>query len=645
MEKFINSKFALTIICTFIFWILIFPHIYQYSMMFNIYLLFLTILIVFFKFKYQKINKLIIIFLLVVGLVLIFDQFRSLRGVEVGSALLSILGLLKILEMKNKRDIYPYVIMMQISQVANLINSEDSWLIIHSVISVPLLFLLIFFIKEDKLILNANKIKSFLKIILLSIPLTIAFFILFPRINFLGFIGAKEELVQTGFTEKLILGEYYRIINNDKVIFRAKFLKGTTDISKLYWRGAALDRTDGFNWYKGKIKNFDRYSITDNQIYRYVIEFDESEQTNLFLLKNTNKFNNRAYRASGKLIKQSADTYRFIPYGKQKIRFDLSVFDVKKYFLTNKQKIRYLQLPENISKEVKSFARDFIKDGESKRELIIRFLTRFSKNNYSYSLEPNSQNNTLNKFFFKSKTGFCEHYASATAIFFRLFNIPTRVVVGFHGGEYNQLGDYYLISNEDAHTWVETWLDKEGWVSWDPIYYISPDRINLGMKNLLLKRGSKKIRYRFYFLDKVFLFIDNISFQLNQFIMGYDYEFQRNIFKNLGKKYRSILFIILCIITFIFIFALYFLLTKSSSKTSLVDKWYVILCKKLNKFKARKHYMGPMQYLNYVCPLVSDDKRQIVIDAFSLYIKLKYSESNFAKKEQIKKFCKLVKMV
>ena len=54
--------------------------------------------------------------------------------------------------------------------------------------------------------------------------------------------------------------------------------------------------------------------------------------------------------------------------------------------------------------------------------------------------------------------GFCEHYAAAFATLMRIAGIPSRVVLGYHGGEFNQLGKYVIVHQSDAHAWCEVWI-------------------------------------------------------------------------------------------------------------------------------------------------------------------------------------------
>ena len=75
----------------------------------------------------------------------------------------------------------------------------------------------------------------------------------------------------------------------------------------------------------------------------------------------------------------------------------------------------------------------------------------------------------LGDFLFKTKTGFCEHFASAFAVLMRIEKIPTRLVVGYQGAEYNPYRNFYIVRQSDAHAWDEVWIPaKSHWVRVDP---------------------------------------------------------------------------------------------------------------------------------------------------------------------------------
>jgi hypothetical protein len=113
-------------------------------------------------------------------------------------------------------------------------------------------------------------------------------------------------------------------------------------------------------------------------------------------------------------------------------------------------------------------------------------LAFFQQNPFFYTLNPALLNqNRVDDFLFNTQEGFCEHYASAFTFLMRAAGIPARVVVGYHGAEYNLFEDFMMVYQYNAHAWSEVWLDGEGWVRVDPTCAVSPERIEQGVEAAL----------------------------------------------------------------------------------------------------------------------------------------------------------------
>ena len=59
------------------------------------------------------------------------------------------------------------------------------------------------------------------------------------------------------------------------------------------------------------------------------------------------------------------------------------------------------------------------------------------------------------------KTGHCQYFASGLAMMLRAVGIPSRVVVGYKGGDFNPLGSFYIVRQKHAHAWVEAYLEPD----------------------------------------------------------------------------------------------------------------------------------------------------------------------------------------
>jgi len=112
---------------------------------------------------------------------------------------------------------------------------------------------------------------------------------------------------------------------------------------------------------------------------------------------------------------------------------------------------------------------------QDRKDFIIFFYNYFKKNfYYSISTFQKEGYEGIISFLFKTRKGYCAHFASAYALLLRYYGIPARVVGGFKAIEDNKILDYYRFYDFNAHSWVEVYTDKLGWVPIDP----TSDRIS-----------------------------------------------------------------------------------------------------------------------------------------------------------------------
>ncbi|HEU5206949.1 MAG TPA: transglutaminaseTgpA domain-containing protein [Gaiellaceae bacterium] len=72
----------------------------------------------------------------------------------------------------------------------------------------------------------------------------------------------------------------------------------------------------------------------------------------------------------------------------------------------------------------------------------------------------------LEVFVTKTRAGYCQHFAGAMALMLRLLGVPARVAVGFTSGTMSD--GAWVVTDHDAHAWVEVWFAGQGWIPFDP---------------------------------------------------------------------------------------------------------------------------------------------------------------------------------
>ncbi|MEM6778263.1 MAG: DUF3488 and transglutaminase-like domain-containing protein [Planctomycetota bacterium] len=129
-----------------------------------------------------------------------------------------------------------------------------------------------------------------------------------------------------------------------------------------------------------------------------------------------------------------------------------------------------LVYPSNLIPSAKLIADSIVDEMEPDRRDAASIARRFQDHlaqsgNYTYTLNLNAAIQTnmdpIEQFLTVDRRGHCQYFASALAMMLRSQSIPSRVVVGYHTDEFNELGQYFVARQSHAHAWVEALISKE----------------------------------------------------------------------------------------------------------------------------------------------------------------------------------------
>lgn len=397
---------------------------------------------------------------------------------------------------------------------------------------------------------------------ILAIPLTVIFFVILPRTNypFLNFLN--REAARSGFTDSVMLGKVSEIQEDDAIAFRVNMERIRDD--QLYWRGIVLDYFDGSSWKVGEEKEGHTLPLQGISI-RQTIYLEPYENRFLFAL-------DKPISVSMKKARITEGLSYILPGSiSRRIRYEAysNPSDLIPESKVNRK--RYLQLPDRDMERLKNLTRNLKRSNDDETATSIM---NYLKREYSYTLKklPISDN-PVEDFLFNHRRGNCEYFASSMAIMLRLSGIPSRLVGGYRGGHYNDVGSYYLISQRNAHVWVEAYIDGKGWLRYDPTPSILED-----------PRKTRDI------LFKARLMLDAINYYWNAFVISYDLSKQLSLFnkaKNIkkpaidfrvkGKEFIRYLFILVVIITMVVFIRLVLIHIKTPIEERLVMKFMRVM--------------------------------------------------------------------
>lgn len=81
----------------------------------------------------------------------------------------------------------------------------------------------------------------------------------------------------------------------------------------------------------------------------------------------------------------------------------------------------------------------------------------------------------LDQFWFDTREGNSELFASAYVVLMRSAGVAARLVSGYRGGKLMALTDYVVVKRSHAHAWAEVWHPAKGWMRVDPSDIVKPD--------------------------------------------------------------------------------------------------------------------------------------------------------------------------
>jgi transglutaminase-like putative cysteine protease len=439
---------------------------------------------------------------------------------------LLILLAIKLLEEKKVRDYMQiYTITLLLLSGSGLLSLNliffGFYLMLILLLTVAAI-LLTYHAQDHGLVLPVNTIikivtKSLL-IPLLAIPLTFLMFVILPRTPYplLNFLNRPDK-ARTGFTDQVRLGAVSDIQDDSTIVLRANMEK--INEGDLYWRGIVLEYFDGRSWVTMKKKAAQRSfpGQLSGKGIRQTVYLEPYGNTYLFSL-------DRPVLVTGQNVRKSQDlTYSSTGHIDTRLKYDAISVLGDSIWEADLDEERYLQVPKSISPRIKRLAQDMTMDNKEKTmQAIFNYLR---SNEFTYSLKglPVSKN-PLEDFLFETKSGNCEFFASALAVMLRLNGIPARLVGGYRGGYYNDVGQYYLVPQKYAHAWVEAYVKPKGWVRLDPTPAALDSLTSLSSGGNFLKLS---------------ILVDTLNYYWYVLVINYNLEKQFSILLKLRSELRN----------------------------------------------------------------------------------------------------------
>lgn len=431
----------------------------------------------------------------------VLAEFGTVAGRDSGTMLMIGLVAIKFLELRTTRDYMVISFVLYFMTLIALLFDQ----------SIPVFFLVLVVMglitanlvyyhsaRQKRVWLPTRRLLRLTGLMLIqALPLALVLFIFFPRVQ--GKFGFNLGLAKSGLSQELEPGSISGLIFDDEMAFRVEFPPGSErpPLQTMYWRAFVLWKVDAetTRWTRGRAP-FNDYELVGGRPLRQTITLPATGESWLFALD---------YPTSDPPLEPSwlgkvgvGDVYVARRPINRKMQYEITSllgaklqppngvlsYDVENVALRIDQR-------RKLSPRVVALAEEFKEKGGDAAGIVRELMTYFRRQGFSYTSLPGVYTgDMLDEFLFDRKEGYCEHYASAAGVLLRLAGVPSRLVIGYQGAEYNPYGDFYVVKQANAHVWVEGFVSSEGWVRIDPTVVVSPARIASGPQQVREEAGS-----------------------------------------------------------------------------------------------------------------------------------------------------------
>ena len=467
----------------------------------------------------------------------------SVIGLDAGVVLLIAAFILKLVEMRSRRDALVLIFLGFFAVVTSYLFYDSLLAGLYSLLPITALLAAMIGLQQSTVATHPwPTVRLAGSLLLQAVPLMLVLFVLFPRLGPLWSLPQPKDRGVTGLADSMSPGDIAELSRSAELAFRVSFEGPIPERDQLYWRAVTFERFDGRRWSQSFASQSPqapdwsprgvpvRYSIVmqpSGRPWLYALDVAQVDASNVRLMAD---FHLQRQRPIDQPL-----LYRATSWAESLREPEAAPATLE----------RALQLPAAGNPRSRAWAADLRRKHRTPEATVQALLRHFNQQPYGYTLRPPSVGTDIvDGFLFDTLNGFCIHYAGAMTFVLRAAGIPARVVAGYQGGEINPSGNYLSVRQRDAHAWVEYWIADRGWIAVDPTFQVAPERIELGLEEALADEqgllDDSPLTLRRYrdigWLNQLRFGWDNLSYGWQRWVLGYQGERQLEILQGLFGK-------------------------------------------------------------------------------------------------------------
>lgn len=580
------------------------------------------------------------VLLLLAGVAGLLISHHTLLGPEGGVSFLILSALLKILESRTRRDAFVSAVLDFFLLATAFLFSQSLLLTLYVGLASLAAVAALLVLQQRPGIGPDRTLRRAAVLVGQALPLMLVLFMLFPRLPPLWTLNQSQGSARTGFSDTMSPGDISSLSESTETAFRVEFQGQPPPSGQLYWRGLVFGFFDGKRWSQG-------YPLTDQvplppqglpawveaadaAPLRYRIILEPTDQPWLFSLGVS-----RSPTAKVGLTRDQRLVYRDPVF--QRFTYEVESWpaaraDVQE--MPEWMRRQALQLPTGGNPEARRLAERLRNSSTSSERMVQEVLSLFREERFFYTLEPPALGeDRIDDFLFRTRRGFCEHYASSFVFLMRAAGVPARVVAGYQGGEPGPLGDYWLVRQLDAHAWAEVWMPGRGWVRVDPTAAVAPQRIQAGAAQAAQSRAywgdtaGGALRHNSYrMLRQLRNAADYLNYRWHRDVVGYDSARQDGLMSRLlgSSDLRLRLLVMGTALAVLAGLLMWLALRGQRRDLHPLDRFYRMYCRRMaRRGIVREAGEGPQDFARRVAvtrPALAEESREFA----RLYAALRY---------------------
>lgn len=483
----------------------------------------------------------------------ILQSRGTLVGLDAAVVLLISTFILKLVEMRSRRDALVLIFLGFFSVVTAYLFEDGILAALYSLLPVTALLAALIGLQQSGFAERPwPTLRLAGSLVLQAAPLMLLLFLFFPRLGPLWSLPMPSDKGITGLSDSMEPADIAQLSRSSALAFRASFEGEPPARGELYWRALTLERFDGRRWsqstyaaqpvapqwqQRGEPLDYSIVMQPSGKPWLFALDVGE---TNLVGVKMMSDFRwQRRSPVDRPLLYQM----RSWPQAVRQPQADPQSMR------------RALQLPERGDPRSREWAAQLRQQHPQDDALVEALLAHFNREPYVYTLRPQPLGrDSIDDFLFNTRRGFCAHYAGAMTFVLRAAGIPARVVAGYQGGEFNPAGNYVQVRQFDAHAWVEYWQPGQGWRSVDPTFQVAPQRIEQGLEEALAEEDGflddqpfSPLRYReLGWLNELRMSWESLNYGWQRWVLGYQGEQQLQLLQRWfgGLDWQRIAFVL-----------------------------------------------------------------------------------------------------